>query len=33
MQSIIDESFGFDTDILATNLVNLSAALGVLIFF
>nr|YP_009138410.1 ATP synthase CF0 subunit I [Lathyrus davidii]YP_009138463.1 ATP synthase CF0 subunit I [Lathyrus graminifolius]YP_009138564.1 ATP synthase CF0 subunit I [Lathyrus japonicus]YP_009138638.1 ATP synthase CF0 subunit I [Lathyrus littoralis]YP_009138713.1 ATP synthase CF0 subunit I [Lathyrus ochroleucus]YP_009138937.1 ATP synthase CF0 subunit I [Lathyrus venosus]AIK20628.1 ATP synthase CF0 subunit I [Lathyrus davidii]AIK20682.1 ATP synthase CF0 subunit I [Lathyrus graminifolius]AIK20784.1 ATP len=26
-------SFGFDTDILATNLINLSAVLGVLIFF
>nr|YP_011033829.1 ATP synthase CF0 subunit I [Gueldenstaedtia verna]WRI15630.1 ATP synthase CF0 subunit I [Gueldenstaedtia verna] len=27
------ESFGFDTDILATNLINLSVVLGVLIFF
>nr|YP_010378840.1 ATP synthase CF0 subunit I [Astragalus agnicidus]UCS39676.1 ATP synthase CF0 subunit I [Astragalus agnicidus] len=26
-------SFGFDTDILATNLINLSVVLGVLIFF
>ncbi|KAL8208765.1 hypothetical protein R6Q57_008177 [Mikania cordata] len=26
-------SFGFNTDILATNLINLSAVLGVLIFF
>nr|YP_010426487.1 ATP synthase CF0 subunit I [Phyllolobium chinense]USM11179.1 ATP synthase CF0 subunit I [Phyllolobium chinense] len=26
-------SFGFDTDILATNLINLSIVLGVLIFF
>ncbi|RHN59639.1 hypothetical protein MtrunA17_Chr4g0015631 [Medicago truncatula] len=25
-------SFGFDTDILATNLINLSVVLGVLIF-
>nr|YP_009679589.1 AtpF [Trichopus zeylanicus subsp. travancoricus]QDP69904.1 AtpF [Trichopus zeylanicus subsp. travancoricus] len=27
------ESFGFNTDILATNLINLSIVLGVLIFF
>nr|YP_010365262.1 CF0 subunit I [Sicyos angulatus]UOU84462.1 CF0 subunit I [Sicyos angulatus] len=27
------ESFGFNTDILATNLINLSVVLGVLIFF
>nr|AUM82292.1 AtpF [Pisum fulvum]QJQ79203.1 ATP synthase CFO B subunit [Pisum sativum]QLM01371.1 ATP synthase CFO B subunit [Pisum sativum subsp. elatius]QTC07855.1 ATP synthase CFO B subunit [Pisum abyssinicum]QTC31195.1 ATP synthase CFO B subunit [Pisum sativum subsp. sativum] len=33
MQNITDGSFGFDTDILATNLINLSAVLGVLIFF
>nr|YP_009657129.1 ATP synthase CF0 B subunit [Medicago blancheana]YP_010565909.1 ATP synthase CF0 subunit I [Medicago rotata]QCO74028.1 ATP synthase CF0 B subunit [Medicago blancheana]UZC30464.1 ATP synthase CF0 subunit I [Medicago rotata] len=26
-------SFGFDTDILATNLINLSVVLGILIFF
>ena len=26
-------SFGFNTDILATNLINLSVVLGVLIFF
>ncbi|YP_002149739.1 ATP synthase CF0 B subunit (chloroplast) [Cicer arietinum] len=26
-------SFGFDTDILATNLINLSVVLGVLVFF
>lgn len=26
-------SFGFDTDILATNLINLSVVIGVLIFF
>nr|YP_009752906.1 CF0 subunit I [Momordica sessilifolia]QIT05978.1 CF0 subunit I [Momordica sessilifolia] len=28
-----DESFGFNTDILATNPINLSVVLGVLIFF
>lgn len=32
MQNITDGSFGFDTDILATNLIHLSAVLGVLIF-
>lgn len=26
-------SFGFNTDILATNLINLSVVIGVLIFF
>lgn len=26
-------SFGFNTDILATNLINLSVVLGVLVFF
>lgn len=29
----ITDSFEFNTDILATNLINLSVVLGVLIFF
>lgn len=33
MKNITDGSFGFDTDILVTILMNLSAVLGVLIFF